>query len=140
MSKSLGRERRRNALLIVLGFCAVHTATIASAQTRRASYEEQRVDRELTRRSLRVDPSPEGKRIAYVEVVREDVLAPDEFWPTWPNTFHWLTKESVVRRELLAASGDTYRQARIDESMRNLRDLAIFSLVRIVAVRTDDPL
>jgi hypothetical protein len=139
MSRSIGRERLRIALLTVLGFCVAQTAAVGNAQAKRVSYEERRVDRELARRAMSVDPRPEGKRIAYVTVVREDVLAADEFWPTWPNTFHWLTKDSVVRRELLAHEGDAYRQDRIDESMRNLRDLAIFSLVRIVAVRTDDP-
>lgn len=139
MSRSIGWERRRIALLAMLGFCIAHTAALGSAQANHPSYEEKRIDRELTKRSLSVEPLPEGKRIAYVTVVREDVLAADEFWPTWPNTFHWLTKESVVRRELLAREGDLYRQDRVDESMRNLRDLAIFSLVRIVAVRTEDP-
>ena len=139
MSLSIGWERRRIALLAMLGFCVAQTAAVGSAQAKRASYEEKRVDRELAKRAMSVDPRPEGKRIAYVTVVREDVLAADEFWPTWPNTFHWLTKDRVVRRELLAHIGDAYRQDRIDESMRNLRDLAIFSLVRIVAVRTRDP-
>jgi hypothetical protein len=139
MGGSLGRERQRIALLIMLGFCVAQTAAVGNAQSNRPSYEEKRLDRELARRALTVDPLPEGKRIAYVTVVREDVLASDEFWPTWPNYLHWLTKDSVVRRELLMHEGDAYRQQRVDESMRNLRDLSIFSLVRIVAVRTKDP-
>ncbi|MDB4986542.1 MAG: hypothetical protein JWN04_1720 [Myxococcaceae bacterium] len=49
------------------------------------------------------------------------------------------TKEQVVRRELLFAEDGPYHEARIEESMRNLRGMGIFALVRIVAVKTADP-
>jgi hypothetical protein len=102
-------------------------------------YESQRVARVLQARSLQLEPRPEGKRIAFVTLAREDVFVDDELWWVWPNLFHWLTREEVIRREVLLRSGDTYDAARIEESTRNLRNLEIFTLVRIVAVRGPDP-
>lgn len=102
-------------------------------------YELQRVMRQLQARALVLDAQPDGKRIAFVTLAREDVFAQDEVWPVWPNIFHWLTHEDVIQRELLAHPGDRYDRSRIEESTRNLRNLEIFSLVRIVAVQTPDP-
>ena len=111
-------------------------------------YESQRVAAALQRHARTLEPQPEGKRIAFVIVEREEVFAPNEllvpivlprFASTWPNTFHWLTNEDVVRRELLLAVGDAYEQSRIDESERNLRALPVLTLARIVAVRGDTP-
>ena len=45
----------------------------------------------------------------------------------------------MIERELLLAEGERYDEARAEESMRNLRALGIFALVRIVAVTTPDP-
>jgi hypothetical protein len=61
------------------------------------------------------------------------------FASTWPNWFHHLTDEATIRRELLLPEGTPYRLELVEESMRNLRDLGIFALVRIVAVQTGDP-
>lgn len=111
-------------------------------------YESRRMTAALERHARVVEPAPEGKRVAFILVEREEVFAPDEllvplvlprFAPTWPNAFHWLTEQDVVRRELLVGIGDRYEQARIDESERNLRGLGVFALVRIVAVRGDEP-
>ena len=139
----------RMGAAVIASFCALAVGVGAmKAQAGDALYESQRVQRALRERSLEVDPQPEGKRIAYVEIVREEVLAEDElripivlprFAPTWPNAFHWTTRERVIRRELLLEDGDRYRALRAEESMRNLRALGIFALVRIVAVRTTDP-
>jgi hypothetical protein len=109
------------------------------AQTKVLPYETQRTLRELGKRSFELDPDPEGKRIAFVELASEDVFVDDEVWPVWPNHFHWLTDPSVIRRELLVREGDAFDTGRVEESTRNLRSLGIFALVRIVAVRTPDP-
>ncbi len=102
-------------------------------------YESERLARVTQARGYRVATAPEGRRIAFVEVAREDVLTEDEPWPTWPNALHWLTQEDVVRRELLLDVDDAYVEERVQESMRNLRALGIFALVRIVAVEGPDP-
>jgi hypothetical protein len=131
--------RRLLGPVLACGWWLGAASGVASAQADQTLYESQRVERALKEEGLSIDPHPEGKRIAFIEIVREDVLAQDEIWPTWPNAFHWLTRERIIRRELLVADGDRFQTLRVEESMRNLRTLGIFSLVRIVAVRTSDP-
>jgi hypothetical protein len=105
----------------------------------RVSYEWQRTLRLLAAEQLEVEPAPQHKRIAFIRIVRDDVFVPDELWPTWLNWFHGRTRESVVQRELLFEKGLPYDEARIEETMRNLRGMGIFSLVRIVPVQTGKP-
>jgi hypothetical protein len=103
------------------------------------SYEQQRLDRQLTKQKLTEDLLPAGKRIGFVRIVRDDVFVADEIWPLWFNWFHGLTREDVVRRELLFQKGERYDEARVEETMRNLRGMGIFALVRIVAVKGERP-
>jgi hypothetical protein len=62
----------------------------------------------------------------------------------WPyraaNTLHVVTRESVVRRELLFRTGQPYDSALVSESARNLRALGIFRDVGIDTVSTDSGL
>lgn len=102
------------------------------------SYEKKRTGKLLRSQHLSEDPQPEGKRIAYVRVFRDEIFVADEFYPGWFNKLHWLTKESTIRRELLFSPGERYQTERIEETMRILRSLSIFALVRIVAVRDKD--
>jgi hypothetical protein len=118
--------------------CTAAVDSSAAAQSDRL-YESQRAALAMNARSFSVDPQPEGKRIAFVAVAREDVFVDDELWPVWPNLFHWLTVEETIRRELLQRPGDRYASERIEETMRNLRELGIFALVRIVPVKTREP-
>jgi hypothetical protein len=103
------------------------------------SYEQQRVDLVLVQQKLTPEPLPSGKRITFIRIVRDDVFVPDEIWPMWWNWFHGRTREEVVRRELLFQSGDQYVEARIEETMRNLRGMGIFTLVRITPVKGENP-
>jgi len=112
------------------------------------TYEAQRVDLALRTSGYQREPAPAGKRITFVRFVREEVFVGEELLvpivlppeaPTWPNAFHWLTEESVVRRELLCQEGDVYDVALIEESERNLRSLGILALARIEAVRGGKP-
>ncbi|HKO90584.1 MAG TPA: BamA/TamA family outer membrane protein [Polyangiaceae bacterium] len=103
------------------------------------SYEQRRTDLLLQQQGLVVDAAPEGKRIAFVRVARDDVFVKEEIWPLWFNWFHGRTREYVVRRELLFAEGSVYENDRIEETMRNLRSMGIFALVRIVPVQGEKP-
>jgi hypothetical protein len=113
------------------------------------TYEQARLDAFLTQAALEADPRPTGKLIAYVRYERRDVFERDDallvplvlpaFAPTWPNHFHWLTEQDTIARELLLHEGEPFEPALAEESMRNLRALGIFSLVRIVAVKSADP-
>ena len=103
------------------------------------SYEQRRTELLLAQKKLEQEPLPEGKRIAYVLVQRDDVFVDDEVWPVWLNWFHGRTRESVVQRELLFAKGEPFSLARIEETMRNLRNMGIFALIRITPVKTGNP-
>ena len=106
----------------------------AIAPDAEAVYEDERVAKVLVERGLHPDPSPAGKTLGKIHVVRHDVFVDDEFWPTFFNVFHARTHDEVVRRELLFAAGQPWDVARVEESIRNLRDLGIFTLVRIIPV------
>ena len=150
-----GHEARRGprSLAISAAFSGLVLLLIGLAGTARAEeapafYEVEGAQRAMLARRRTQDPAPAGKRIAFVEVARDEVFVEDElaipiFLPrqatTWPNALHWLTEEDIVRRELLFAAGDTYDQALVEESERNLRGLSIFSLVHIVPVRATEP-
>ncbi|MDB4973171.1 MAG: hypothetical protein JWN48_1512 [Myxococcaceae bacterium] len=112
---------------------------LCASEAQAESYEWQRMERVLRDNKLELVGLPEGKRIAFIRVVSDDVFVKDEVWPLFLNWFHMTTREAVVRRELLFQKGGAYEEARIEESMRNLRGMAIFALVRIVAVKTEDP-
>jgi hypothetical protein len=121
-------------LALVLGLLAL------SGTARADSYEWQRVTRVLQKLGLTPADGPlEGKRIAWIRIASDDVFVEDEVWPLWLNWFHWTTRERVVRRELLFQEGGAFENARIEETMRNLRGMGLFALVRIVAVQVEEP-
>ncbi len=103
------------------------------------TYERERIALALQRLGLEREPEPEGKTISFIRVVRDDVFVQQEPWPVWFNVFHTLTRESVIERELLFEKGDRYSESAVQETMRNLRDLGVFALVSIVAVKGDRP-
>lgn len=107
---------------------------VVASNARAETYEWQRTERLLRALSLEPAVQAEGKRIAWIRVVRDEVFVEDEVWPKWPNWFHATTREDVVRRELLFAEGEPYSELAIEESMRNLRVMGTFTMVRIVPV------
>jgi hypothetical protein len=67
-----------------------------------------------------------------------DSALASRFWPyRVANSLHITTRRYVVRRELLFRAGEPYDSAKVHESERNLRALAIFRTVRIDTVSTD---
>jgi hypothetical protein len=133
-------------LIPLIGLLLLHQPL--RAQSVEPSYEDQRVQLVLDAAALTIDPNPEGKTVTYVRLVRRQILEPDDlslplvlprFATTWPNAFHWLTEATTVRREVLLQPTAAYSQALAEESMRNLRNLGLFALVKIVAVKTADP-
>jgi hypothetical protein len=115
-------------------------ACLCCARIARAdSYEWQRMQRVLADLGLEPAAVVDGKRIAWIRIASDDVFVKDEVWPLWLNWFHATTREHVVRRELLFQEGEPFDNARIEETMRNLRGMGLFALVRIVAVKIDDP-
>jgi hypothetical protein len=138
-------------LSVVVGGIGTAFPTRAQLAPERAgaeSYETQRLNLALRAAGLEVDPAPEGKTVKYVRYERRQVLEPDDllvpvllprFASTWTNMFHWLSEQSVVAREVLLRSGEPYRAALAEETMRNLRGMRIIALARVVPVKTGDP-
>ncbi len=127
--------------LVALGALALLLPAVAQAQAPPAAersqvysaYEAQTIDEVLTARGEKVDPSPEGKLIEHVEVVRLDVFEPRDPLPQWVNIFHATTRPVIIEREVLLREGDRYSQVLADETIRNLRQLRQLSLVLVVA-------
>lgn len=112
----------------------------ASASDVQSAYETATIDRVLNERGLSREPDPEGKTISFIQVVRIDVFDETDPIPEFFNVFHIMTRERVIRRELLFGAGEPYRTARVDESARNLKLLPALSLILLVPVRDpEDP-
>lgn len=103
------------------------------------AYEHRILQAELDRRHAEVDDAPEGKVVSDVDVVTLDVFDESDPIPDFFNVFHVVSRERVVRRELLLHAGDAYRRRRVDESVRNLRSLPQLSLVVVVPLKDPDP-
>ena len=82
-------------------------------------------------------------RIGTIIVQRVDIFdrsakGENHFIAVAANALHVQTKEHVIRRELLFAEGDPYRQALVEESERNLRKLRFVYNIRIEAIDFHD--
>jgi hypothetical protein len=97
-------------------------------------YEQQTINDVLADLHQVRDPAPEGKIIASVEVVPLDVFEPRDVLPQWLNVFHVTTREAVIRREVLLHAGEPYRQALVDDTVRNLRRLPGLPQLSLVIV------
>ena len=85
------------------------------------------------------DAEPEGKTVERVDIVPLEVFEPRDVLPRFMNVFHFTSRTSVIRRELLFGERDAYRQTLVDETLRNLRRLPQLSLVLVVATRGTTP-
>ena len=86
--------------------------------------------------------TPDPRRIVGVTLDRRDIFDPNErgLLARLGNALHIETRAATIRRELLFRPGEPYDSARVAESERNLRALAVFRRVRIDSVRTDSGL
>jgi hypothetical protein len=112
-------------------------------------YEQETIREVLDARGATQDPHPEGKIIEQVEVVPLEVFekrdlqgAAPEWAKRWANSLHVTTRPSVVRDEVLLREGEPYREALVDDTIRNLRRLPgvpQLSVVLVVAARGSTP-
>jgi len=84
-----------------------------------------------------------GARIGSVSIRQSSVFdekIPGESKPpyTWANAVHILTREKIIRRELLAGPGDPYDEYLIEQSERNLRAYDFVKDARIRERRRGD--
>src|SRR5882757_3233427 len=102
--------------------------------------EREAVDEALAVRGLVVDPRPDGKRIGQIQVLNQPVFSPRDWKFQLFNLLHWTTRESIIRREVLFASGQRYDEELLEETTRNLRaDPSYSSVVAIVPVASAVP-
>lgn len=126
--------------MVALGLClSLSVASTAAANEAYSDYEQEALDIALEVHAGAIDPSPEGKRIVAIDIDVLDVIEQRDPLPDFLNIFHANTKDYVVRRELLFRQGNTYEQALVSETERNLRALRQESLVIIVPLQTERP-
>jgi hypothetical protein len=107
-----------------------------------SDYERETLREILDERHAEQDPEPEGKIVERVDVVRLDVFEKRDVLPRWLNVFHMTTREAVVRKEVLLQPGEPFRQALLDDTIRNLRRAPLvpqLSAVLVVALRGSAP-
>jgi len=115
-----------------------------------SAYEKETIRRALEATGLTLEHAPEGKRIDRVDTLRLEVLEdrdpiPEEVLGVKTrklmNSLHHVSRDYVIRREMLVREGDEYVQVLVDETARNMRarmPLQV-SIVIIVPVRSEDP-
>jgi len=118
---------------------ALRAQPAASSGAEYSDYERDMIEEAVRSFEGEPEPSPEGKIIESIEVVPIDVFDERDPVPDFFNKFHVTSRKYVLKRELLFDAGEPYRQSRIDESARNLRDLRQLSLVLIVPMRGSAP-
>ncbi len=97
-------------------------------------YEQMHVGRVIQAQRLRLAVDPEGQIVTFVRIHRYPVFVNFEKLPLFLNKAHVLTKEKVIKAEILLRPGDVYRRTHLAETMRNLRELGIFNLAAAVPV------
>jgi hypothetical protein len=102
-------------------------------------YEQELVRWALAKTGLEREPSPAGKIIERIEIVRENIIARSDPWPNFLNYFHMTTRDFIVRKEMLIAPGEVWDEARVEESARNLRALTIIAVVQTIPCRSRKP-
>ena len=118
-----------------------------TGKTGYSAYEKATIADGLAHERGSLEPSPEGKTVESISIVRLEVLDRESksiyalpgigkvINPKVINPLHATTKEWIVRRELLLAVGDRFQQTLLDETARNLRRLKQLSLVVAVPMK-----
>lgn len=129
----------RSAPGVLLGLLTCLQAAHARAPDQER-YERNLIDASLDAAGLVSDPHPEGKIIEEIVVVRHPIVEASDPWPSFLNIFHVVTREHIIRQELLFEVGQGYDEERVRESARNLRAMPLlFSTVRIVTATGERP-
>jgi hypothetical protein len=130
---------RRLALLGAAALLALASAAEAGAGAtpldRFGPYEKDAIQIALDRRSLAIDPSPEGKRLGTIHVQPLPVFPPGAGFLQNLNALHRTTRPEIIRRELLIAPGQPWSMELVRESERNVRDAFVINLVVIVPIQ-----
>lgn len=121
-------------------FCAVVALSLLLPVTARAAaYEDRVIEWALETNGLVLEPSPDGKRIEGIVVARQEIVSDTDPYPKIANLPHVLSRDEVVRREVLLSEGEVYDPLRAAETERVLLTLGIFSIARVVPAQGSTP-
>lgn len=129
---------------------SAHAQKPTSQTTEYSAYEKETIAGALAQTGYKIDPAPEGKVIESIETVRLEVFEPRDPVPEQiigiktrkiANSLHYVSRDFVIRREMLLAVGEQYQQVIVDETARNMRSRMPLqvSIVIIVPVQTATP-
>lgn len=109
----------------------------------RQGYEGALIQDAMQSMGLQRELAPEGKTIGEVKIITGDVVGPRDPWPNLLNVFHVVTKDGIIRRELLLKPGEAYREVLARETERILRLLGsgtdILAVARVLPVVSPIP-
>jgi hypothetical protein len=125
----------RSILCAVILACSIPIRGMASEE----GYEGRLVEWGLSLQGRELDPNPEGKVIDEILVSSEDIVARSDPYPKILNILHVKTRQDVIKREILLQPGDRYDPELAAESERNLRQLFIFAVARVLPVKSPIP-
>ena len=103
------------------------------------SIERQTLERALAARGHVIDPAPWGKTVGKIHVFNEKVFSPKDGVLQFFNHFHVVTRERMIEREVRLRPGAVWKQSKIDETARDLRNPIFSTLAVIVPVRGATP-
>lgn len=106
---------------------------------RYSPYERATINGALKEFKGKLEPSPEGKIIEHIRVLRLPVIEERDPAPNFLNWFHVVSRGYTITRELLMREGQPFRQVLVDETARNLRKLNQVSLVLCIALQGSSP-
>ena len=124
-----------------ISLCGVLLATSSSAAdpSKYSPYERETIESTLRDRNLHIDAAPEGKTVEGIDVVPLEVFEKRDPVPGFVNVFHATSRRYIIERQVLQPVGEPYSQALVDETARNLRNLAQLSLVLCIPVQGSAP-
>ncbi len=128
--------RRRFGLCLLFVVLAVARA---ASSDELSEFEREIRAAAFLERALTLDDAPAGKIIESIDV---HVIAPfDERDPVpdWVNGVHVNSRDYVVKRELVFATGEVFDRGRADDSISNLKTTYKFSLVLVTTARGSTP-
>jgi len=132
--------------------CRVALAQKPTSQaTEYSAYEKETIARAVAAAGETIDPAPEGKIIERIDTMRFEVLEDRDPIPEnvagiaarkFLNSLHYVSRDYVIRREMLLREGEPYQQILIDETARNMRSnmpyqVSIVILVPVVGSAPD---
>ncbi len=105
------------------------SASSSHALPELTAFEQNHVLRACAHLKLEPSSAASGRRLDFIRIYRFPVMVDFEGLPQFPNLVHAVTREHIIKRELVIQPGDPYDSNRIGETIRNLKSLGIFTLV-----------